>query len=160
MPALVRPCGDFTVPARQEMALRALSSVVENTGTVVTPFVDFPSLLPDLLATLAIAPGAAAVAGAAGASDIGATAVAAAEAIAGPDGQLSGHLATLQHATWRLRREALRALGIVGALDPTRLEMIRAAMTAAKAEAAAASHAALAAAFSAARGGGTNSLVV
>jgi len=85
-----------------EVAVRALGQLVENTGCVIIPYLDHPSLLGDLLDALQRSSGA------------GASSTA--------SGGLSVSQGT-QNRHWPVRREIMRLLGILGALDPYRHRM-------------------------------------
>ena len=90
-----------------EVAVRALGLLVENTGCVVVPYLDHPSLLGDLLEVLQIGGGGSA-----------------SQSGSGSGGTSSGHIgAASQGGSWAVRREIMRLLGILGALDPYRLRM-------------------------------------
>ena len=84
-----------------EVAVRALGLLVENTGCVVVPYLDHSSLLGDLLEAL--------------------------QHQASPSGMASGSGAqghgSSSSGSWAVRREVMRLLGILGALDPYRHRM-------------------------------------
>ena len=80
LPIIIETLHDHSSVSKREVALRTLGQLVGSTGSVVEPYLQFPSLLEILL-------------------DL------------------------LHHGTgfpWSLRREVLKTLGILGALDPYR----------------------------------------
>ena len=107
------------------VAVRTLGLIAENTGTVIAPYVDHPHLLQLLLVLLVKAPklltpvsssfGYAATQNALNVRDDNRAAKYQSSSSL-PDGILAS-------TGWPLRREVLRTIGILGALDPYRLRM-------------------------------------
>jgi FKBP12-rapamycin complex-associated protein len=71
---------DHSSTSKQQIGLRTLGQLAGGTGYVISPYLDYPSILP---LTVSILPGT-------------------------------------KRAPWTLRREVIRTLGILGALDPDR----------------------------------------
>ena len=110
-----------------EAAVRALGLVVENTGAVVVPFLDHPQLLAVLLALLSFGGERGAAATPAG----GAPADPVTSRSGSQNGLRQHHLTSayapgavpLRNRNASLRIEAMRTLGIIGALDPARFRL-------------------------------------
>jgi hypothetical protein len=94
-----------------EVAVRALGTIVENTGHVIVPYLDHPQLLHLLLALLSRAPAGYSSGGTPGGGGGGGARYSAAAS------------APSSSADWTLRREVQRTIGILGALDPYRYRM-------------------------------------
>lgn len=87
----------LTPPPAGELALKVLGRLASSGGCVVAPYLEHPPLLPRMLAVLRENYG--------GPSSIGST--------------------SRGGMPWSLCREALRALGLVGALDPYKFELVQ-----------------------------------
>lgn len=102
------------------VAVRTLGLLVENTGSVIVPYLDHPHLLHLLLALLIMSPStlttATAEYGYSGHHKAGAS-----DASYGFINREGGGM--LSSSGWQLKREVLRTLGILGAPDPYRHRM-------------------------------------
>lgn len=78
IPQIMETMQDQSSASKQRISLRTLGQIAGSTGYVVSPYLDYPRLLPQ-------------------ATDV---------------------LPSTKRAPWGLRREVIRTLGIVGALDP------------------------------------------
>ena len=96
-----------------EVAVRVLGTIVENTGHVIVPYLDHPQLLQLLLAILARAPASSLLPG-------GSSSAKRSKASGSSSSSSSLDIASPE---WPLRREILRTIGILGALDPYRYRM-------------------------------------
>ncbi|KAJ8613416.1 hypothetical protein CTAYLR_002280 [Chrysophaeum taylorii] len=88
---------DRSSSRKRELALKVLGRVASSAGCVVAPYLEHPPLLPRMLAVLR-------------------------ENYGGPS---SLGTSSRGGMPWSLCREALRALGLVGALDPHKFELVQ-----------------------------------
>jgi phosphatidylinositol kinase/protein kinase (PI-3 family) len=107
------------------VAVRTLGLIAENTGTVIAPYVDHPHLLQLLLVLLVKAPKLLTPVS----SSFGYAASNIPQSVR-EDTRVAKHQFSaflpdgiLAASGWPLRREVLRTIGILGALDPYRLRM-------------------------------------
>lgn len=85
LPVIIHNSQDSSSLRKQEMAVRTLGQLVSATGYVVTPYLQYPPLLPSALDML---------------------------------------FKNVTSMPWSLRREMLRTLGLLGALEPHRYSLI------------------------------------
>ena len=83
IPHTLEIMSDHSSTSKQRISLRTLGQLASGTGYVISPYLDYPSILPFAASIL---PGT-------------------------------------KRAPWTLRREIIRTLGILGALDPDRYQM-------------------------------------
>lgn len=80
IPHMLETMQDQSSSNKQRTSMKTLGQIASSTGYVITPYVDYPQLLPTA----------------------------------------AGMLPATKRAPWPLRREVIRTLGILGALDPDR----------------------------------------
>ena len=85
MHVVINNIRDSTNRLKQEVAVRTLGKMINASGFVITPYLQFPQLLPSILDLL---------------------------------------YKTSLKVPWSMRREVMRTLGIIGALEPRKFEKI------------------------------------
>ena len=111
-----------------EVAVRALCLLVENSSSVIVPYLDHPHLLALLLALLTRLPWSVEMGGGGGISHSVSSAYiggAMPQSPGSPEGAGGANIVYSAGGAneWPLRREVMRTLGILGALDPYRYRM-------------------------------------